>query len=53
VREVFVSDRPIAPVAEDLGVHREALRAGARRAEVDRAPKATRVLLSDVDAEQR
>ena len=35
VRLVFESGRPIAQVAADLGVHREALRKRVRRAEVD------------------
>ncbi len=51
VREVFASGRPIAQVAEDLGIHREALRKQVRQAEADRAPKASRVLPADVDAE--
>jgi transposase len=51
VREVFASGRPIAHVAADLGIHREALRQWVRQAEADRLPKATRVLPSDVDAE--
>jgi transposase len=53
VREVFASGRPIAQVAEDLGIHREALRKQVRQAEADRAPKATRVLPADVDQELR
>ncbi len=35
VRLVFESNRPIAAVARDLGVHREALRLWVRRAEAD------------------
>jgi transposase len=35
VRLVFESGRPIAHVAADLGVHREALRQWVRRAEAD------------------
>jgi len=35
VRLVFESDRPIAHVARDLGIHREALRQWVRQAEAD------------------
>jgi transposase len=35
VRLVFESGRPIAHVANDLGIHREALRQWVRRAEAD------------------
>ena len=35
VRLVFESQRPIAQVAKDLGVHREALRLWVRQAEAD------------------
>jgi transposase len=35
VRLYFESDRPIAHVARDLGIHREALRQWVRQAEVD------------------
>ena len=35
VRLVFESGRPIAQVAKDLGVHREALRLWVRQAEAD------------------
>ena len=35
VRFYFESDRPIAHVARDLGVHREALRQWVRQAEAD------------------
>jgi transposase len=35
VRLVFESGRPIAHVARDLGVHKEALRGWVRRAEAD------------------
>lgn len=52
VRLYFESGgRPIARVASDLGVHREALRLWVRQAEADRAPRASRVLPSDVQAE--
>jgi transposase len=36
VRFYFESDRPIAHVARDLGVHKEALRLWVRQAEADR-----------------
>jgi transposase len=35
VRLVFESERPIAHVARDLGIHKEALRLWVRRAEAD------------------
>ena len=35
VRHVFESKRPIAHVAEDLGIHKEALRLWVRQAEAD------------------
>ena len=51
VAEVFASGRPIAQVARDLGIHKEALRHWVRRAEADRAPAASRVLPTEVEAE--
>ena len=40
VRLVFESGRPIANVARDLGVHKEALRSWVRQAEADTGPPA-------------
>ncbi len=51
VRLYFESNRPIAHVARDLGIHREALRQWVRRAEVEATPRASRVLPSDVQEE--
>ena len=51
VAEVFASGRPIAQVAKDLGIHREALRHWVRRAEADRIPAAARVLPTEVEVE--
>ena len=51
VRLYFESDRPIAHVARDLGVHREALRQWVRQAGADAAPRASRVLPSEVQEE--
>lgn len=51
VRMVFESGRPIAHVAADLGVHREALRKWVRTAEVSAVPTHSRVLPTDVEAE--
>jgi len=52
VRLYFESGgRPIAQVAHDLGIHREALRQWVRQAEADQTPRAARVLPSDVQAE--
>jgi transposase len=39
VRLVFESGRPIAHVAQDLGVHREALRSWVRQARADRGER--------------
>ncbi|GHC88005.1 transposase [Streptomyces flavofungini] len=36
IREVHATGRPIAHVAKDLGIHKEALRGGVRQAEADR-----------------
>jgi len=43
--------RPIAHVARDLGIHREALRGWVRQAEADATPRASHVLPSDVQEE--
>lgn len=51
VRLYFESGRPIAHVARDLGIHREALRQWVRQAEADRAPRASRVLPNEVQEE--
>ena len=52
VRLYFESGgRPIAHVARDLGIHREALRQWVRQAEADATPHASRVLPRDVQEE--
>src|SRR3972149_5568754 len=52
VRLYFESGgRPIAHVARDLGIHREALRQWVRQAEADATPRAARVLPSEVQEE--
>ena len=52
VRLYFESaGRPIAHVARDLGIHREALRLWVRQAEADATPRTSRVLPSDVQEE--
>jgi transposase len=43
VRLVFESGRPIAQVAKDLGVHREALRLWVRQAEADAGDRQDRL----------
>ena len=43
VRLVFESQRPIAAVARDLGVHREALRLWVRQAEADAGARSDRL----------
>jgi transposase len=51
VRLYFESGRPIAHVARDLGIHREALRQWVRQAEADATPRPSRVLPRDVQEE--
>ena len=51
VRLYLESGRPIAHVARDLGIHREALRQWVRQAEADAVPRPSRVLPSDVQEE--
>jgi transposase len=59
VRLVFESGRPIAQVAQDLGIHREALRLWVRQAEADagertdRLTSAERERLRDLEREVR
>ena len=50
VRLVFESKRPVAHVAEDLGVHKEALRQWVRQAEAD--SRRRRDLLSSEEREE-
>lgn len=50
-RLVFDSGRPVSHIARDLGIHPEALRKWVRRAEADRAPRASRLLPTDVQEE--
>lgn len=47
VRLVFESGRPIAHVAQDLGVHREALRQWVRQAEADAGRRGDRLTTSE------
>jgi transposase len=47
VRLVFKSGRPIAQVARDLGVHKEALRHWVRQAEADAGERNDRVTSSE------
>lgn len=51
VRMVQESGRPIAHVARDLGVHKEALRHWVRQAEADVAPRSPALLPTDVREE--
>ncbi|TQO31850.1 transposase [Streptomyces cavourensis] len=41
IREVRTTGRPIAHVAKDLGIHKEALRGWVRQAEADRGDRLT------------
>lgn len=47
VRLVFESGRPIAHVAQDLGVHKEALRQWVRQAEADAGKRGDRLTTSE------
>jgi transposase len=47
VRLVFESGRPIAQVAADLGIHREALRKWVRQAEADSGRRGDRLTTSE------
>jgi transposase len=49
VRLVFESGRPIAQVARDLGVHKEALRHWVRQAEADAGERQDRLTTSERD----
>jgi transposase len=49
VRLVFDSERPIAAVARDLGVHREALRLWVRQAEADAGSRQDRLTTVERD----
>jgi transposase len=51
IRLVFDSGRPVSHVANDLGIHKEALRKWVKQAEADRAPRASRLLPTDVQEE--
>lgn len=51
VREVEQTGRPIAQVAADLGIHREALRHWVRQREADRKSGRPEMLPTDVRAE--
>ncbi|MDQ3677378.1 MAG: transposase [Actinomycetota bacterium] len=49
VRLVFESQRPIAAVARDLGVHKEALRLWVRQAEADAGSRQDRLTSAERD----
>jgi transposase len=51
IREVEESGRPIARVAEDLGIHREALRHWVRQREADRRAGKPELLPTDTREE--
>jgi len=50
VRYAMASDRPLAQIARDLGVHKEALRTWVRQDEADRGERAN--LLSTAEREE-
>lgn len=47
------SGRPVRQVAEDLGIHPEALRGWVKKARADAVPAPMRVLPTEVEAELR
>ncbi|GAU71584.1 putative transposase [Streptomyces sp. NBRC 110611] len=47
VREVRTTGRPIAHVAKDLGIHKEALRGWVRQAEADRGERDDRLTTTE------
>ncbi|MEV7297414.1 transposase [Streptomyces microflavus] len=49
IREVRATGRPIAHVAKDLGIHKEALRGWVRQAEADRDERDDRLTSADQD----
>ena len=49
VREVRATGRPIAHVAKDLGIHKEALRGWVRQAEADRGERDDRLTTAEQD----
>lgn len=53
VRLVFESGRPIAHVAQDLGVHREALRQWVRQAEADQDRRTDRPTTTELEELRR
>lgn len=53
IREVRTTGRPIAHVAKDLGIHKEALRCWVRQAEADRGERDDRLTTADLDELQQ
>jgi transposase len=53
VRFYFESDRPIAHVARDLGIHKEALRQWVRQAEADQGRRPALLTTSERDELKR
>ncbi|MFE3474196.1 IS3 family transposase [Streptomyces bacillaris] len=49
IREVRTTNRPIAHVARDLGIHKEALRGWVRQAEADRGERDDRLTTAELD----
>ncbi|MES4886248.1 transposase [Streptomyces sp. NPDC000349] len=49
IREVRSTGRPIAHVAKDLGIHKEALRGWGRQAEADRGERDDRLTSAEQD----
>ncbi len=49
IREVRTTGRPIAHVAKDLGIHKEALRGWVRQAEADRGERDDRLTTTELD----
>ncbi|MEU4134584.1 transposase [Streptomyces wuyuanensis] len=53
VREVRTTGRPIAHVAKDLGIHKEALRGWVRQAAADRGERDDRLTTAEQDELRR
>lgn len=51
VRTVLETERSVRSVADDLGIHPEALRGWVKKAQADATPPAMRVLPTEVEAE--
>ncbi|EDY43130.1 transposase [Streptomyces sp. SPB074] len=53
IREVRTTGRPVAHVAKDLGIHKEALRGWVRQAEADAGEREDRLSTAELDKLQQ